>query len=137
MSQRRGSTRGSPSRIMSHESRPLAIRAQYQSELAGCSRLSFSKALHSAISLPHACDHSIQLGPPVGEGTSGDTSLPLGRCSAINMYSTSVATASSELSDGGLERVSVLEVAEESGELGPLHAVPAAVKVVTGGREGV
>jgi hypothetical protein len=60
-------------RTTSHESRPLAIRAQYQSESAGYSRLSFSKALHSAISLPHTYDHSIQLGPPVGEGTSSDT----------------------------------------------------------------
>ena len=35
--------------------------------------MSFSKALRSAISLPHACDHSIHLGLPVGEGTGGDT----------------------------------------------------------------
>jgi hypothetical protein len=53
------------------------------------------------------------------------------------MYLTSVATASSELSDGGLERVSVLEVAEELGELGPLHAVATAVEVVVGGGEGI
>ena len=45
--------------------------------------------------------------------------------------------ASSELSDGGLERVSVLEVAEESGELGPLHVVSAAIEVVVGGGEGI
>jgi hypothetical protein len=57
---------------MSHESRPSAIRARYQSELARYSRLSFSKALHSAISLPHVCDHSIHRGLPVGEGTGGD-----------------------------------------------------------------
>jgi hypothetical protein len=44
---------------------------------------------------------------------------------------------SSELSDGGLEQVSVLEVAEESGDLGPLQAVVAAVEVVAGGGEGV
>jgi hypothetical protein len=62
---------------MSHESRPLAIRAQYQLESAGYSRLSFSKALCSDISLPHACDHSVQLGPPVGEGTSSDTNCKL------------------------------------------------------------
>jgi hypothetical protein len=49
----------------------------------------------------------------------------------------SVAMVSSKLSDGGLERVSVFEVAEELGELGPLHAVSAAVEVVTGGGEGV
>jgi hypothetical protein len=122
---------------MSHESRPSAIRAQYQSESARYSRLSFSKALRSAISLPHVCDHSIHRGLPAGEGTGGDTSLPLGRCSAIDMYLTSVATASSELSDGGLERVSVLEVAKELGELGPLHAVATAVEVVAGGGEGV
>jgi hypothetical protein len=124
-------------RTMSHESRPFAIRAQCQSESAGYSRLSFSKALRSAISLPHVCDHSVHRGLPVGEGTGGDTSLPLGRCSAIDMYLTSIATASSELSDGGLEQVSVLEVAEESGDLGPLHAVPAAIEVVAGGGEGV
>jgi len=58
---------------MSHESRLLAIRAQYQPESVGYSRLSFSKALHSAISLPHTCDHSIQLEPPVGEEASSDT----------------------------------------------------------------
>jgi hypothetical protein len=99
----RGSTQGSPSRTMSHESRLLAVRAQYQSESVGYSRFSFSKALHSAISLPHVFDQSFQLALPVGEGTSGDTSLPLGRCSAIDTNSTSVAMASSELSDGGLE----------------------------------
>jgi hypothetical protein len=71
-------------RTMSHESRPLAIRAQYQSESAGYLRLSFSKALRSAISVPHACDHSVQMRPPVGEEGGGDTSLPLGRCSAID-----------------------------------------------------
>ena len=58
---------------MSHKSRPLAIRAQYQSKPAGYSRLSFSKALRSTISLPHACDHTIQLGPPVGKRTGGDS----------------------------------------------------------------
>jgi len=72
MSQRRGSTWGSPSRTMSHESRPLAMRARYQLESAGYLRLSFSKALRSSISFPHTCDHSVQLGPPVGEGTGGD-----------------------------------------------------------------
>jgi hypothetical protein len=122
---------------MSHESRPLAIRARYQSESAGYLRLSFSKALHSAISIPHACDHSVQLGPVVGEEGGGDTSLPLGRCSAIDTYSTSVATASSKLSDGRLEGVSVLEVAEEPGQLSPLHAVVAAIEVVAGGGEGI
>jgi hypothetical protein len=122
---------------VSHESRPLAIRARYQSESAGYLRLSFSKALLSAISLPHACDHSIHQGLPVGEGTSGDTSLPLGRCSAIDTYLTSVVTASSELSDGGLEGVLILEVAEESGQLCPFHVVAAAVKVVTSGGEGI
>jgi hypothetical protein len=122
---------------MSHESRPLAIRARYQSESARYLRLSFSKALRSAISVPHACDHSVQARPPVGEEGGGDTSLPLGRCSAIDTYSTSVATASSELSDGGLEGVSVLEVAEELGQPCPLHAVSAAVEVVASGGEGV
>ena len=122
---------------MSHKSRPLAIRARCQLETARYSRLSFSKALCSAISLPHACDHSIHRGLPVGEGTGGDTSLPLGRCSAIDTYSTSVVTASSELSDGGLEGVLVLEVAEESEQLHPLHVVAAAVEVVAGGGEGI
>jgi hypothetical protein len=96
---------------MSHESRPSAIRAWYQTGTPGYSRLSFSTTLHSAISLPHVCHHSVHRGFLVGEGTSGDTSLPLGRCSAIDTYSASVAAASSELSDGGLEGVSVLEVA--------------------------
>ena len=73
----------------------------------------------------------------MGEEAGGDTSLPLGRCSTIDTYSTSIATASSELSDGGLERVLVFEVAKESGELGPLHVVLAAVEVVAGGGEGV
>ena len=122
---------------MSHESRPSAIRARCQLESAGYSRLSFSKALHSTISLPHTCDHSIHQGLPVGEGAGGDTSLPLGRCSTIDTYSTSVVMASSELSDGGLEHVSVLEVAKELGELGPLHAVLAAIEVVAGGGEGI
>jgi hypothetical protein len=36
-----------------------------------------------------------------------------------------------------LEGVSVLEVAEEVGQLGPLHAVAAAIKEVTSGGEGV
>jgi hypothetical protein len=49
----------------------------------------------------------------------------------------SVATVSSELSDGGLEGVSVLKVAEESGQLCPFHAVAAAIEVVAGGGEGV
>ena len=31
----------------------------------------------------------------------------------------------------------VPEVAKESGELGPLHAVPAAIEVVAGGGEGI
>ena len=60
-------------RTMSHKSRPSAIRAWYQSESAGCSRLSFSKALCSAISLSHTYDHSVQLGPPIDEGTGGDS----------------------------------------------------------------
>ena len=55
------------------ESRPLAIRARYQPESVGYSRLSFSKALRSAISLPHASAQSFQLMLPVGEGTSGDS----------------------------------------------------------------
>jgi hypothetical protein len=58
---------------MSHGSRPLAIRARYQSESAGYLRLSFSSALHNAISVPHACNHSVQARPPVGEAGGGDT----------------------------------------------------------------
>jgi hypothetical protein len=115
----------------------LAIRAQYQPESVGYSRFSFSKALCSTISLPHTCDHSIQLGLAVGEGAGSDTSLPLGRCSAIDTYLMSIAMASSELSNGGLERVLVFEVAEESGELSPLHVVLAAIEVVVGSGEGV
>jgi hypothetical protein len=122
---------------MSHESRPLAIRAWYQPESVGYSRLSLSKALHSAISLPHVFDQLAQLAPLVGKGTSSDTSLPLGRCSAINTYLTSISMASAELSEGGLEQVSVLKVSEEQGKLGPLHAVSATVEVVAGGREGI
>jgi hypothetical protein len=68
-----GSTRGSPSRTMSHKSRPLAIRARCQPESVGYSRLSLSKALCSAISLPHAFNQSAQLVPLVGKGTGGDS----------------------------------------------------------------
>jgi len=54
------------------ESRPLAIRARYQPESVGYSRLSFSKAFCSTISLPHVADQSFQLVLPIGEGTGGD-----------------------------------------------------------------
>jgi hypothetical protein len=57
---------------MSQESRPSAVGARYQSESAGYLRLSFSRALRSAISVPHACDHSVQARPPVGEEGGGD-----------------------------------------------------------------
>jgi hypothetical protein len=115
----------------------LAIRARYQPESVGYSRLSLSKAHCSTISLPHAFNQLAQLLPPVGEGTGGDTSLPLGRCSAINTYLMSISMASAELSEGGLEWVSVLEVLEEHGKLGPLHAMSATIEVVAGGGEGI
>ena len=70
---RQGSTQGSLLRTMSHKSRPMAIRAQYQLESVGYLRLSLSKALHSTISLPHMFDQSAQLAPLVGEGTGRDT----------------------------------------------------------------
>jgi hypothetical protein len=68
---------------------------------------------------------------------SGDTSLPLERCSTIDTYSMSILMVSSELSEGGLEQVTIFKVLEEHGELGPLYTMSAAIEVVAGGGEGV
>jgi len=118
---------------MSHKARLLAIRARYQMESAGYSRLSLSKARHSTISFPHMFDQLAQVLPMV----SGDTSLPLERCSTIDTYSMSILMVSSELSEGGLEQVTIFKVLEEHGELGPLYTMSAAIEVVAGGGEGV
>ena len=106
----------------------------YQSaESQGYSRFNFSSALHRYISLPHAINQSAQLVP----GTSGDTSLPLGRCSAIDTYLMSVSMASSKLSNGGCEGILVLKIMEEEGELCPLQAVVATIDLMAHGAEGV
>ena len=52
----------------------------YEASSEGYSKLSLSKALRRYISLPIASDQLAQLVPGLG----GDTSPPLGRCSAID-----------------------------------------------------
>ena len=63
-------------------------------------------------------------------GAGSDTSLPLGRCSVIDTYLTSILTASVDVGDGGGEGIPVLDMLEEDGELCPLHAEVAPIELV-------
>ncbi len=80
------------------------------------------------ISLANSFNHCTQ----GGTGDGGDTPPSLGRCSVVDsMDTSSVSTASSELSDSGGEAVVVLEMMHKDGELSALHLVSAGVELVS------